>query len=376
MPTRTTDTQLFEGEYIKCAKMVIDEPCSWKAAQVVSFGTNYEFQMAIKAAADTTITIQVGDSSETLDVTTDWQRYAISFPNVTISESTSLYILFPIGTYWIYNMQLERAKTPSSWRPAPEDAEDYADQAAKQAVDAQTQLDVFNKLTNNGTVQGIYLLDGQLYINGEYIAANTLSGNAIQGGTISGTQINIGDGVFTVDENGQVQASNLHMTGGSLNLATTNETYDFIKLLYSSWETLFRAQSLTMAYNNTLQSRKYQVVVGPLGITGYLNENQTLRGLDISLPSGTDSTSTGGITIFDGAGKSRVLITKDGITMYDAASTPHTICMLKPPSGSTSDYTGTLKLYDGAGTQRVLLDSTGLKFYNASGTLTKTYSAT
>ena len=375
MPTLTKVSETYQNEAIECAKLVFTEPGTYKFPHVVNAETDYEFQFVCKASAATTITIQLGDTVKTQAVTTSWVRYVIAFPAVTI-DNDSLYLSFPAGTYYLYNLQMERATTPSGWRPAPEDAEDYADQAAQDAVDAQTQLDVFNKLTNNGVSQGIYLLDGQLYINGEYIAAETISGNKIHGGTISGTQINIGDGVFTVDANGQVTAANLNMTGGSLNLATTNETYDFIKLLYSSWETLFRAQSLTMAYNNTLQSRKYQVVVGPLGITGYLNENQTLRGLDISLPSGTDSTSTGGITIFDGAGKSRVLITKDGITMYDAASTPHTICMLKPPSGTTSDYTGTLKLYDGAGTQRVLLDSTGLKFYNASGTLTKTYSAT
>ena len=375
MPTRTTDTQTYQNQSIQCAKFVSDEPFVWKAAKVVQAETDYFFEFVVKSSANASLTIQVGDIIKNQTVTTDWTRYVIDFPTVT-NDVDSLYIGFPAGTYWVYNVQLEPAQTPSAWRPAPEDAEDYADQAAQQAVDDQTQLDVFNKLTNNGAAQGIYMLDGQLYINGEYIAANTVNANVLSGGTIKGVTIDIGDGVFTVDENGQVQAGHLHMTGGSLNLSTTNETYDFIKLLYSSWETLFRAQSLTMAYNNTLQSRKYQVVVGPLGITGYLNENQTLRGLDISLPSGTDSTSTSGITLFDGAGKSRVLITKDGITMYDAASTPHTICMLKPPTGSTSDYTGTLKLYDGAGTQRVLLDSTGLKFYNASGTLTKTYSAT
>lgn len=376
MTTRTTDTQTFEGRSVECAKFVSDEPFTWKAAQIITAEDDYYFQIAIKSTTDTTIMIQVGDTVKTQDITTDFTRFVVPFPDLTNVSNDSLYISFPAGTYWSYNLQVERATSPSQWRPAPEDAEDYAEKAANDAVNAQTQRDIFNKLTNNGQAQGIYMLDGQLYINGEYIAANTVNANVLSGGTIKGVTIDIGDGVFTVDENGQVQAGNLHMTGGSLNLATTNETYDFIKLLYSSWETLFRAQSLTMAYNNTLQSRKYQVVVGPLGITGYLNENQTLRGLDISLPSGTDSTSTSGITLFDGAGKSRVLITKDGITMYDAASTQHTICMLKPPSGSTSDYTGTLKLYDGAGTQRVLLDSTGLKFYNASGTLTKTYSAT
>lgn len=346
MPTRTTDTQLFEGEYIKCAKMVIDEPCSWKAAQVVSFGTNYEFQMAIKAAANTTITIQVGDSSETLDVTTDWQRYAISFPNVTIAESTSLYILFPIGTYWIYNMQLERAKTPSSWRPAPEDAEDYADKVAQQAVDDQTQLDIFLKLTNNRQSQGIYLLDGQLYINGEYIAADTISGNKIHGGVISGTEIDIGDGTFVVDENGQVSSSNMNITGGAfnigndvfkvesngkvtaaninitggtINITTTSQSADIIQMTYSRWKSTLRPQFIKLEYENTVSGRTPFVNVSPLAIDGY--QDTTIHGFQLSMPASASSSSTAGLSLYDGAGMIRVMLTQTGLMFKDANGT-------------------------------------------------------
>lgn len=53
-------------------------------------------------------------------------------------------------------------------------AEKYADQAAKDAVNNQTQADVFNKLTNNGAAEGIYYIDGQLYINASYLAAGVL----------------------------------------------------------------------------------------------------------------------------------------------------------------------------------------------------------
>ena len=374
MPTLTKVTDSYQNEAIECAKLVFTEPGTYKFPHVVNAATDYEFQFVCKTASATTITIQLGDTVKTQAITTSWVRYVIAFPAVT-NDNDSLYMSFPAGTYYLYNLQMERATTPSGWRPAPEDAEDYADQAAKQAVDAQTQLDVFNKLTNNGTAQGVYLLNGQLYINGEYIAANTISGNCIQGGTISGTEINIGDGVFTVDGNGEVRASNLNMTGGSINLETSNQAYAFIKLLYSNWESIFRAQSFTTAWNNTLQNTKPQIVVHPLGISGYLDANQTLHGLDISMPSGTTSSSTGGITIFDGTGKSRVLITKDGINFYGASGTS-AICRLYPPATASADATATLQLNDGAGTRRVLLDSSGLKFYNSSGTLTKTYSAT
>ena len=219
MPTLSKVTDSYQNEPIECAKLVFTEPGTYKFPHVVNAETDYEFQFVCKSASATTITIQLGDTVKTQAVTTSWVRYVIAFPQVT-NDNDSLYMSFPAGTYYLYNLQMERATTPSGWRPAPEDAEDYADQAAQDAVDSQTQLDVFNKLTNNGASQGIYLLDGQLYINGEYIAAETISGNKIHGGTISGTQINIGNGVFTVDGNGQVAASNMNITGGTINIDT------------------------------------------------------------------------------------------------------------------------------------------------------------
>lgn len=42
-------------------------------------------------------------------------------------------------------------------------------------VDNLTQEEVFNILTNNGAVQGIFMKDGQLYVNASYIQSGTLS---------------------------------------------------------------------------------------------------------------------------------------------------------------------------------------------------------
>lgn len=62
-----------------------------------------------------------------------------------------------------------------------------ANNAAQNAVDNQTQLDIFNKLTNNGQTQGIFLENGKIYINGEYIKVSDLYA---LGATIAGWEIN------------------------------------------------------------------------------------------------------------------------------------------------------------------------------------------
>ncbi|MEF2593713.1 MAG: hypothetical protein U0M51_04130 [Eggerthellaceae bacterium] len=57
-----------------------------------------------------------------------------------------------------------------------------ANESAKDAQDSVTALnnsldqqEVFDRLTDNGAAQGIFLQNGQLYINGEYIEADTIS---------------------------------------------------------------------------------------------------------------------------------------------------------------------------------------------------------
>lgn len=46
------------------------------------------------------------------------------------------------------------------------------------------QLKVFNKLTNNGALQGIYMENGQLYVNGSYIHSGAIDGDLITAGVL------------------------------------------------------------------------------------------------------------------------------------------------------------------------------------------------
>lgn len=77
-----------------------------------------------------------------------------------------------------------------------EGANNYTDQQAQGALDtaknyadgavnAQTQDFIFNKLTNNGQTQGIYLQNGKIYINLEYLVSNIIKGLNIFGSTIT-----------------------------------------------------------------------------------------------------------------------------------------------------------------------------------------------
>lgn len=281
-PTITKVTQTYENESIECAKLIFTEPGSYKFAQIVSAETDYIFQFVCKSESATTLTIQVGDTVKTQAITTDFARYVIPFPNTT-NDNTSLYITFPAGTYYLFNLQLERATTASAWRPAPEDAEDYADEASRKAVEAQTQLDVFNKLTNNGQEQGIYLQNGKIYINGEYIDVTNLVVRILQSyadnnrtfleseaGYLDIRRYNnsaarweqrVGIYRNTVDDRGEIR----------LSLGDVNENGDFIPG-GAAVKSIFTPNILQLGY-----TRMVDGYIDPTSYTGHINAG-TIRG--------------------------------------------------------------------------------------------------
>ena len=54
------------------------------------------------------------------------------------------------------------------------------------------QSAIFNKLTNNGQTQGLYISDGKVYLNAEYIGTGYLSADRIKAGSISAAKIAAG----------------------------------------------------------------------------------------------------------------------------------------------------------------------------------------
>ena len=95
------------------------------------------------------------------------------------------------------------------------------------------QSKVFNKLTNNGTIQGIYMSNNQLYINASYIASGTItdtSGNTswnLATGALSSKKFSVQSTNFTLTEAGVITATgatlnNASISNGSLTMIGTN----------------------------------------------------------------------------------------------------------------------------------------------------------
>lgn len=218
---------------------------------------------------------------------------------------------------------------------ATPDASDYnqyaaVEQAAAEAVHSMTQEDVFNALTNNGEVQGLYLYNNKIYINAEYIKAGVLSGIAI----------NNGNGTFTVDENGNVVANSLTsnsaaISGGSIGGINISGNQ------IASSNNVFKVTSAGAVTANSFSSSSATITGGTI---------------NINASSGTEG----------------IKLRQTGNQNNYAALTPRYVRVQYGSNYATYSATGVTLGY--SGTQRVYLDyENGITFYNANGSVHSHY---
>ena len=117
-------------------------------------------------------------------------------------------------------------------------AKTFATSQAKSQVDSfekeLTQLYIFNKLTNNGRRQGLYLSNGLLYINATYIKAGIITGGKsyinldtgaiyLSGGTFEGGTYRTNNSTHTLSiSGGVIRGYNGSTTYGTIDFASTN----------------------------------------------------------------------------------------------------------------------------------------------------------
>lgn len=115
------------------------------------------------------------------------------------------------GSYTAGDWQKRNKYTDDSYA---EKVEDDLSNAINGLDESLTQQEIFNRLTNNGQTQGLYLQNGKLYINGSYIQSGTISGDYIKGGTIEGTTVKGGTVEGSTVKGGTVEGSTVK--GGTI----------------------------------------------------------------------------------------------------------------------------------------------------------------
>lgn len=85
---------------------------------------------------------------------------------------------------------------------------------------------------------GGFAYSDQGYHEGYFVGLTSDGGiiaNSITSGTLTGLAINNGNGTFYVDENGNVNAASINITGGSIHITTNSESYDVIEFSCTDW---------------------------------------------------------------------------------------------------------------------------------------------
>lgn len=148
---------------------------------------------------------------------------------------------------------------------------------ASDAVNAQTQRSIFNKLTNNGQTQGIYLSDGKLYVNASYIGTgelcdksrNTVFNLSTGTFTMKKGSINIGGGRFVVDSSGYLTARGVSLSGSLRTVSGSTFTELYNGILRAGY-TSGGSDTIHGTFDASAQYEGNQNCVSLLAKTGFL----------------------------------------------------------------------------------------------------------
>ena len=129
-------------------------------------------------------------------VLTTWSQLTVKCGIVPLADGIADTSAEPASEYGFEDTPLNEIKSQIK---AVSESIDAAD---KDALEKVTQEELFNKLTNNGTAQGLFFLNGQIYINAAYLAAGTLKADLIKSGILQSVDgsfyLNLDTGELTV----------------------------------------------------------------------------------------------------------------------------------------------------------------------------------
>lgn len=229
-----------------------------------------------------------------------------------------------------------------------------------------------------GNYNSVWTINGTF--DAQMINVINLNASNINTGTLSGADINIGNGAFTVDSSGNVTSSSLNMTGGKIVMTSNSETAPttgYIRLEKNSYEfTVYNSNGLKIRrnINNVLKDSEIlsdriilKTAYGEFNLQGYAaNFSMTLSDVSNNFSNmDVDSFSIGAIG-YDNVMRSTVyLSSSNGLELYSGSNYTRTAVY----------GNGFLALYIN-GTRRAQLSQQGLTFWNAAGNITKQYAST
>lgn len=130
-----------------------------------------------------------------------------------------------------------QAATKIGGKTVKQIVDDSADSVIGKMNESLTQEAIFNKLTNNGQTQGIYLSGGHVYLNATYMQTGSLSADLIKTGTLDANLIRAGRIQDYANSNWwDLSASTIHVAHGEIGgmTITDNAIYNGLFTLNES----------------------------------------------------------------------------------------------------------------------------------------------
>lgn len=140
---------------------------------IINATGRYTVTFWAKASKAQTVTFSFNKVSESIGLTTSWKKFSFVKDITSIAASGSLIIFGGSnsistgdGTIYIYR---------------PDVRHGYSSE------------DIFNLLTNNGNIQGMYMIGGKLYWNGAYIKSKSITTAALAADSVTAEKIKVDD---------------------------------------------------------------------------------------------------------------------------------------------------------------------------------------
>lgn len=183
----------------------------------------YRVSVWLKSNRNRTIKISFNRVTHDCALTNTWKQFTFVQQVNSIQPS---YELFTIGGWGSIGANV------AVWAFKPE------------VTFEMTSLDYFNALTNNGETQGLYLSNGKIYINGNYIQAKSISAGKIQVSDLSAFQAKIGGW--------SIGSNYLRSSNGNVNLYSDGRINIGVATI-SSYSNAITIKYGLHVYNNTDQ---------------------------------------------------------------------------------------------------------------------------
>lgn len=183
----------------------------------------YRVSVWLKSNMNRTIKISFNRVTHNCALTNTWKQFTFVQQVNSIQPS---YELFTIGGWGSIGANV------AVWAFKPE------------VTFEMTSLDYFNALTNNGETQGLYLSNGKIYINGNYIQAKSISAGKIQVSDLSAFQAKIGGW--------SIGSNYLRSSNGNVNLYSDGRINIGVATI-SSYSNAITIKYGLHVYNNTDQ---------------------------------------------------------------------------------------------------------------------------